>query len=149
MNKYCEIVDFIPRIPENLIEDIDTIKTKYQNLFNTPKLSDVYASYETSDQLHNYIQNFFDYEILVRYQLIGRKLPIHIDRNTVTVKYNYLITTGGDNVKTRWFDNNKNLLYETVCEKNKWYKLDIKTLHDITNINASRLSITVKEKSGH
>lgn len=145
---YCEEVDNLPSIPNHLIKDLHTIES-YNDLFlkKTHKYVGVYSSYEANKKLRDYVQELFDYPVFVRYQVIKKPLPVHVDKAIVPKKFNYIIDTGGD-VKTRWWSDvneNKKLLLQYQQKVNKWYELDIHTPHDITKPDRPRISITVRK----
>lgn len=147
---YCEKVNNLPTVPNYLIKDLDTIET-YTDLFlkQTDEYVGIYSSYKANLGLEDFIQQFFEYPVLVRYQVIKKSLPIHIDKAKVSKKLNYIIDTGG-NVKTRWWSSvnePRQILSEYQQEVNTWYNLDIHTPHDITIPDRPRISITVREAS--
>ena len=144
---YCKEIDYLPTIPSHLIKDLKTIET-YTDLFlrRTDKHVGVYSSYEANKDLTDYIQQLFDYPIRVRYQVIKKTLPVHVDKANVPKKLNYIIDTGGD-VKTRWWsnvDDPKQIIAEHQQKANTWYELDIHTPHDITIPDRPRVSVTVR-----
>ncbi len=91
---------------------------------------------------------------------------VHTDRLRLTA-LNYIIDTGGDNVMTSWYKEDgkelhrskkitgsqsdsgavdyKNLqLLESVnLEKNNWYIINTRILHDVDNITGTRKSISI------
>ena len=145
---YCKEIDYLPTIPSHLIKDLETIET-YTDLFlrQTDKHVGVYSSYEANIDLTYYLQQLFDYPVFVRYQVIKKSLPVHVDKAIVPKKLNYIIDTGGD-VKTRWWssvDDPKQLIAEHQQKVNTWYELDIHTPHDITTPDRPRVSITVRK----
>lgn len=145
---FCQEISFLPNIPNNLIKDLKTIET-YKDHFSTSNenFSDTYTSREVNLDLHNYIQTFFNKPIKVRYQIIKKELPIHVDKTYQESKLNYIIDTGGD-VKTMWWTSIKeprNIIQEHTLENNKWYRLNIQTPHSITIPERPRISVTVKE----
>ena len=147
---HCEKVNNLPTIPNYLIKDLDIIET-YTDLFlkKTNKYIGVYSSYEANEDLSNYISQLFEYSVFVRYQVIKKSLPIHIDKAKVSKKLNYIIDTGG-NVKTRWWssvEEPRQMLSEYQQKVNTWYNLDIHTPHDITIPDRPRISITVRRAS--
>lgn len=145
-HSYC---DFLPNIPIDLICSLPEIET-YENVFPNKEVVETYASYRSPNYLNNFIQKYFDYPIVVRYQVIKKDLPIHIDLGEEDMKYNYLITTGGENVTTRFWDScndPKKILYEVVTEQAKWHHLNIKVPHQVINVLSPRVSITVKRKT--
>ena len=146
---YHNYIDFLPKIPQEIISDLAEIET-YDNAFPHKELVDVYASYKVPQKLSDYIQQYFDYDVTVRYQVIKDNLPIHIDIGVEEIKYNYLISTGGDNVKTRFWDDCKNprkMLHEIITKQTTWHCLNIKIPHEVINVASPRVSITVKRKS--
>ena len=143
---YCEEIKHLPVIPNEVLKDLKTIET-YKDLFSIPNFSDTYCSYEANQELINFLENYFDSKIQVRYQVIKKALPIHIDKVKLSTKLNYLLDTGGD-VKTRWWtsvDEPREMLFEYSQKVNTWYKLNIQIPHDISAPSNFRVSVTVKE----
>ena len=89
----------------------------------------------------------------------------------VTHVYNYVLLTGGENIKTRhwkvpdeekliylknrprtviWGDelNNEQLLNEIILPTIRWHKLAVNMPHDISKIDSPRLGITVFNRNG-
>ena len=146
---YCEEISDLPIIPSHLIKDLKTIES-YKDLFlkKTNKYSGSYSSYESNTDLSDYIQQFFDHQVLVRYQVIKKSLPVHVDKANVSNKLNYIIDPGGD-VKTRWWssvEEPRKIISEYKQLINRWYRLDIHTPHDISMPTNPRISITVRKK---
>ena len=52
---------------------------------------------------------------------------------------NYIFDTGGDNVTTRWYDDNKCAIAETVIQPNRWCLLKVDNLHAVKNLKLGRL----------
>lgn len=145
MNSFFEKNNTLPIIPKSLLSSLEEIET-FKNFFPDKNFNHTYASYEVPNELNKFLQNFFDYSIVVRYQVIKKKLPIHIDVNTKS-KFNYLIKSGGNQVKTRWWDDVKNptkKLQECEMKELEWYYLIVDVPHDISEIENTRISITVK-----
>jgi hypothetical protein len=110
------------------------------------------------------------FNILYQTQRSNNNVPsthiVHTDRLRLTA-LNYIIDTGGDNVMTSWYKEDgkelqrskkitgsqsdsgavdyKNLqLLESVnLEKNNWYIINTRILHDVDNITATRKSISI------
>jgi hypothetical protein len=110
------------------------------------------------------------FNILYQTQRANNNVPsthiVHTDRLRLTA-LNYIIDTGGDNVMTSWYKEDgkelqrskkitgsqsdsgavdyKNLrLLESVnLEKNNWYIINTRILHDVDNITATRKSISI------
>ena len=146
MMTYYETVDFIPHIPLELVDSLMDIET-YENVFPRPERVNVYASYVVQQNLQDWAQAQFDYPVVARYQIIKQDLPVHTDVGITGGKYNYLLTTGGANVKTRWWDSEDNpqtVLHEVVAQTHVWYNLNIDVLHEVVNVTEPRISVTIR-----
>ena len=150
MNKVCKKIDYIPQVPQNLIDDLAKIES-YENVFPEPEYADHYSSHVAQKNLEEWGQQQFDYPVKTRYQLVRQNLPIHEDVGIIGTKYNYLITLGGSNVKTRWWDNvnePNNMIYEktwTNEDINQWYQINIAVPHQVVNMEEPRISITIRK----
>ena len=164
----------LPQIPVELL-NFDQATQEYIPRFDYGK--DHYVdgkiitppSYFFSD-VHNTLLNHWLLQHLpkvpkVNYsQLIptnSRQMLVHTDIKRIAA-LNYLIDTGGDDVVTRWYQEqehpverqektvgnqtdtgyvdyqNLNLLDSTVFKKNCWYLVRTNVLHDATNISSTR-----------
>lgn len=137
-------IDFLPQIPNRLIDDIESIK-KRGNIF-PEKYSHFYSCYQVSPELYWFLQNYFHQRANIRYQLITDKLPIHVDKGELEFRYNYILQAGGNNVATRWWDslqNPTNILYENIASCFTWHRVTTNIPHDISQVSSYRLSIEV------
>jgi len=144
--KYCETVDFIPHIPLELVDSLMEIET-YKNVFPRPERVNVYASYVVQQNLQDWAQAQFDYPVVARYQIIKKDLPVHTDVGITGDKYNYLLTTGGDDVRTLWWDSEEdpqNVLHELKARTHVWYSLNIDVPHSVINVTEPRISVTIR-----
>lgn len=145
---YLTKIDFIPPVPKNLILSVDEARQN-ENTYAGSAPVDVYGSFYPNESLRDWIQQYYDYEVVVRYQIFTQSLPIHRDHGILGRKSNYIIEAGGDNVLTQWWDDEKNpqkILHQEKCETNTWYDLDIETPHSVINVEKTRYSITVRKK---
>lgn len=113
----------------------------------TPKLwvpSYAYGSFECSPELTACIQEQFNTDVQVRYQVALKDLAPHVDICKQEYKYIYVYNTGGSNVNTTFWKEDGSCINK-ICKSNTWYKLHVKTLHSVVGLIAPRLSITVKE----
>jgi hypothetical protein len=145
--EYYSFVD-IPQIPEELLDTLDVIEQR-KNL-HPLQIPDAYATYFVSDGLQEWGQQFFDFKADVRYQVIKKALPVHIDFGDNTFKYNYLLSLGGDDVRTMWWDENRNdenrnLVESFVAPINSWHRINILQPHSISELTSVRLSVTMKK----
>ncbi len=168
MNK-IEFIENIPQIPEELLlYNIDDI-TSRENMFGLKKANDVYSTHDAPIELYDFLRPHFESNIQIRYQVIKKQLPIHIDAHAKNVShvFNYGLLTGGDSVKTRWWKMPKEkqlvfdgravdicmgdeqspyrLLQEIIIPPKRWHRLQVDIPHDISKIDTPRLGITVFE----
>lgn len=146
---YYETISFLPHIPKNLLDDLDTIES-YENVFPAQgEYVKTYASYVAPEPLADFMQLWFDYPVLTRYQVIKKALHVHVDVGIKGVKYNYILDTGGD-VKTRWWNDvdekATTILHEVQSEPFVWHSLNISEPHNITEPSRPRVSVVVRKK---
>lgn len=146
-DEYFQELNFFT-IPESLLENLDEILLK-KNTFTTknPKITELkYATFETSSELHNYLQNNFDFLIRSQYQLIREDLDIHKDRTDV--KWIYYIDQGGENTRLIWHtpETPNNILATLNPKPKTWYKLFVDKHHSVVDVKTPRLSISVSKK---
>jgi hypothetical protein len=174
-----EFLNDIPSIPEELltydINDIINSPIIYQGARTAETAGKgIYSTHDVSDELYSFLRPHFGDNIEVRYQLFKSQIPVHIDAHVlsgVTHVYNYVLLTGGENIKTRhwkvpdedkliymkdrprtvmWGDelNNEQLLNEAILPTKRWHKLAVNMPHDISKIDSPRLGITVFNRNG-
>lgn len=144
-------VDTLPDPPANLVDDVNDIPRLRINDHPDKSYEYLYASYTTLPELEEFYQQFFDYPIACRYQLINGALDVHTDAGfgpDTLWKYNYLFTTGGD-VETRFWTSvdDPELVYSVVCDANKWYRLNASEPHSTTATNSTRFSLVIRKEA--
>jgi hypothetical protein len=136
-----EYLDYLPNLSSDLerraarsIEGID--------LFH--KKNDVYKIFDVDQELKIFFKDFFDLSIYnIRVQALYSDPIIHVDQNRVEA-INYIISSGGHNVVTSFFDDDLNVLEEIAIEPKKWHKLKVDTKHSVKNITTPpRVAITI------
>ena len=184
-----KLIENIPQIPEELllynVEDITNRENTFLKEFANNdqeatqmvyhdgkqqeiKVSDWYSTHDVSDEIYDFLRPHFDNDIQIRYQVIKKQLPIHIDvgsRSGLHV-FNYVLLPGGDNVKTRWWkmpeekqlvlygegtvdiafgeeQNKEQLLQESIFLPEQWHKLRVDIPHDISKLDSPRVGITL------
>ena len=109
-----------------------------------------YKVYDSNQELKDWVQLNFPVEVeLVEYIVSDQALPIHIDlgRNSA---YNYLIDTGGHNLVTQFYSDDKTTIIDS-CEYqvNRWYQLNVGIPHSVEGTQTHpRFLISVTPKSG-
>jgi hypothetical protein len=142
---YFELANFIPKVPEELIiSDIQELY-KRNNAFTNDRSWDWwYFTTLVDPELHDFLQPYFNFPVLIYYQLSGVQLTPHIDSGR-TWCYNYTILPGGPDVKTRWYDENDNIVYQVTASLKTWYRLQVDIKHDISPIQSHRLSLSIQK----
>jgi len=144
---YIEYLDY-PPLPEHLVESIDDIVLR-KNF--DPEWT--YANYVTKplpDELDTWLRATLRFELERQplYQVLRNIIPIHKDVDGRPFAYNYLLSTGGDNVTTCFYDDNEKLVHSEVIPAGCWHRLSVQNFHSVVNFdkNSTRVSITVTPK---
>jgi len=149
--KYFEYVDF-KSIPDELIES-------FNQIINKPTQSALKKDYPlkyypwlvikpVKDDLKQFLESLFPFEVFISYQLVYNGLTIHKDTHRL-YHYLYLIELGGDEVYTNFYNDQKILIESTIFPLKQWVKLDAQTFHNVTGIpnNNVRAAVVVTPKS--
>ena len=147
---YIEYPDF-PDIPDDLLRlSFDELKTNCRFVGNQTAMDqEIYGAFVDTQahQLIRVIRPYFDFNIhAIIYQYIGKNIIMHKDLHR-TEAWNYLIDTGGDDVVTNWYDDEKNLLHSEVIPPRTWHKFNTGLFHDVNNITGKRFSITINKET--
>ena len=142
-----EYPDFLPPVPVHLIESLDVIETRINdNPFQRP---DLYASRRSSEELTVWCQQFFDYPIVVKWQVQKVELGRHVDTGITGWKYVYYVNLGGENVKTCFYeslDDDSKILHEEIAVLGRWYCYKIDEPHGTEGLSVPpRISITIRK----
>lgn len=139
---YIHYLNF-PRIPDQIINQLSREFNQYQ-----PKSRYGNGTYTWSDSfnidVNNWCQQYIAESMYFGFQIINQNLPIHKDIGTL-IKLNYVIDTGGTNVVTKFWDNDKTtLLASYKIEPNRWHIFKADTFHSVENIqlNHTRFGVT-------
>ena len=140
---YIEYLD-LPPVPENLIESITDIINKPPKLYSAVP-SDYYffKTRNVNDDLAEWLQSIFEYKIYSQYQLVYNGLPIHIDKGNRINAYNYLLDTGGKNVKTAVYNENYRPLQIEQLELKRWHRINTGMLHGIHGIEPDKVRVAI------
>ena len=139
--KFYEEVDFLPKLPDYFnwtLEEIETL----DNGFPYEDFAHTFACYDAPKELHDFYQPYFNFDINVGYQVIKKKVPVHRDIGIEEKKWNYILTTGGTNVATRWWDCGE-IINSVVIKENVWHSLLVNVPHDITDVDSPRIAISI------
>ena len=145
MLPYYQLAPHLPQIPDGLAITDPSVLRQGINMFSPddPSGDHWYFTHAISDKLYNFIQPYFEYKIQANYQLIGVQLTPHIDVGRQFC-FNYLFLTGGDDVRTRWYnDDASSIVYETAAPLYTWHRIQVDIVHDISKISSQRLGLSV------
>lgn len=141
---YYKEVEFLPEVPSLFDLSLEEIQ-EFENVFPHKDYDHTFASYAAPRELADYIQEYFEYPVLTRYQVIKDKVPVHTDLGIVGVKYNYVFKSGGDEVLTRFWHMDE--IVQSVCiQERVWHSLQIDVPHDVTQVDCARISLTVRQE---
>ena len=133
----------IPQVPKSLVCcDPNEVRERYPNIWREVPTT-VYTQHIVSDELTNFLKPYLGDDVVVRYQVIEKDIPIHCDYGR-TSAINYLLYEGGDEVITRWYEDDKTTQkYQMRIPEFKWHKIDKSIYHGVHGINDKRLALTV------
>lgn len=152
----------LPHIPKHIINNISKFYANPTNISiardsaseyvkpNDPDNPDniPYAWTDLNNEILNeWCQNNICEDMYFAFQIIQGKngnLKMHKDKGT-RQKLIYLVETGGENVVTNFYDDDKKTKKQSiVIEPNRWHIMDVTQFHEVCGIekNKTRLSIT-------
>jgi len=148
MGLYTHYPD-LPDLPQNLVNQIT--EENVRTTINTFEARDGenyeipwYSLHQPSSAIIDYLSPHFANNMKIKIQLITRELLIHKDKGRAAA-FNYIIKSGGENVSTVWFDDDKNEIERVVLPEKQWYFLDLSKFHNIYDITETRIAITIFE----
>jgi hypothetical protein len=147
LDRYCSTIDWLPVPPEELVDDLDRIPELRENMMASIVPAELYESYNTGIELEQYYQQYFDYDIVCRYQIIHKEIGVHVDYGIEDYKYNYLFDTGGTVATHHWTSvEDPQLLNTTYCDQGVWYELNVAIPHSISKPDSTRYSLVIRKK---
>jgi hypothetical protein len=141
--KYIEYLN-LPPVPEHLIESITDIINKPPKAYSAvPAEYNFFKTRDVNDDLAEWLQSIVKYKIYPQYQLIYNGLPIHIDKGNRINAYNYLLDTGGKNVKTVVYNENYKPLQIEQLELKRWHRINTGMLHGVHGIEPDKVRVAI------
>lgn len=126
-----------------------TWKQEERKSFNLDEQYDiktsVYDQFEVQEEVIQAITKQLSFDISpkqVVYQVLRAGIPKHTDAKRYGI-INYIINAGGDNVVTKWYDSNDNVIETRVVEEKKWYKMKTDIDHTIEGMTSDRLMLSI------
>lgn len=138
--KYVRYLN-LTTIPDDIIAELPADI----NLYNKNTFQNYHWTDSFNKKLNEWAQHHICNDMYFAFQIMTGDLPIHKDIDTKT-KLVYLLQSGGNNVVTKFWDDDKNLLDTYNIEKHRWHILKVDTYHSVEGIeeNKFRWSITAK-----
>lgn len=151
-------IDYLPKIPNDLILDIDSIRSK--NDQPTVSFGKVFEVYDVDKKLFNYLNPYINFDASIRWQIVNDNLPLHCDTGDSSEKYIYLLKKGGDKVITSFWSKKttdpveggvleqegRTKLLEVSENLHVWHKINVKMPHKVTGLDSTRLAIIIRPK---
>lgn len=146
------LFEYLPEIPsppqEYLYQSLEQIRLNNSELSYFPG---VYGSFLARNSLilEQMFKPYFSFDLTNRfgYQYIGENMVTHKDQGRVET-YNFILDTGGDNVTTVIYDEDKTtILHEEVIKPMVWHRLRVDKYHNVLNITRPRFMMMVFEEA--
>jgi len=144
---YIKYLNF-PSVPDHLLESVnDIINKPCENML--VKDFDTFQYKPVRQDLLDWLNNNIKGKFYAKYQVIYAGIPIHKDNPAFPgdrrIAYNYIIDTGGPNVITSVYDENKILIESEHLPAKTWHSLVVERYHGVEGIdpNHPRVALTV------
>jgi len=135
----------LPEVPTSLLEPIGVIIDKPRK--NKSKIPIDYIYFQTKEigkPLQEWLNNNIPFEFFCQYQVIRKGLHIHKDRDNRIVAVNYLVDTGGLNVITSIFDEDRaTIIQEEILKLKKWHYIRTDRFHTVQGNNFIRPRVSI------
>ena len=134
----------LPNPPDNLLESIEQILQKPKRQFQSGMATGYigqFRSVEIDEPLRDWLKTIFNFKFNVQYQIIQDDVLLHKDKRQYA--FNYLLSTGGDNVKTSIYDDDKNLIESVTIQPKTWHSIETHYYHDVQNIENGKVRVAL------
>ena len=130
----------LPTVPEHLILPVEQV-LELENIFGGH--TNNYTIHEVQPELREWLQRVFPDKTKFRYQTLIDDIPVHKDRGR-DIAINYIINTGGDNVRTVWYEEDYTTpTHDAIMPAHTWHELQVDTYHSVLGLQERRFAITV------
>ena len=147
--KFFEYLNYQKPLPSYLVEkSIEQTKKSQDTFIKEGELKDLdFYRYDAPEELIVWIKQHYNFtkdlpNSFFSIQGIKYNIPIHIDRNRIFA-LNYILYSGGDDVYTSWYDQNKNHLHSEFLKKNLWHKFNTGIYHGVHGLSPTEFRIAV------
>ena len=131
----------LPRIPEELISELSMDINQYVNK-NRPVQNYIWS--DTKNQkINQWCKDNICKDMYWGFQLMSGDLLIHKDRETKT-KFNYLISQGGTDVITTFFNEDKSTeVYKENIPMYSWHIFKADSYHGVTGVEPGQVRFSI------
>jgi len=142
--KYYQYIN-LPRIPDSILSKINYDFNSYDTKVTTP--DGVYTWTDSYNQeINSWCQENICRDMYWAFQIIRGDFAIHKDRGTKT-KFCYLLETGGSNVVTSFYDEDKTTVVDSVVlDPHRWHILKVDSYHGVTGIEPDKVRFSITGK---
>jgi hypothetical protein len=132
----------LPAIPVDIMSRLNRDFGQYKTKANPLNKFYVWSD-DFNEEVNRWCQQNICDTMYWGFQIMTGDQPMHKDNVTLT-KLIYLINTGGDNVYTRFYDDDKNLTHSYKIECNRWHLLKADSYHSVDGVESgqTRFSLT-------
>jgi hypothetical protein len=135
----------LPPIPKHIVDDLNHDYDRFEPIPGTTSRS--YYRYIRSMSFTEELRDWCNENVcqleLWGVQLIKYNIPIHKDFNGIKQRLTYVIETGGDNVETIFYDDNKEITQVSVIEPFRWHLLDAGVYHSVKGVSPGNIRFAV------
>lgn len=141
MTPYIRYIN-LPPLPVDLVADIPRDFSLYQRKANS--IFDTYMWTDShNERLNAWCQQNICSDMYFAFQVITGDMAAHKDKET-KIKINYLLQTGGDQVHTEFFDEDRvTKLASYVIPAHKWHILKADSYHSVSNIDPGQVRFSI------
>lgn len=147
MSNYIKYLNNIEKVPNELIDPIEDIinQTPEELIVRDFKF---FQYKRVNKHLTDWLHSKIKIPCYAKYQVIRNGIPIHKDNPAFPgdrrLAFNYLLQTGGDNVLTRVYDEDKTTILQEEClPLHTWHSLVVEKYHGVFNIDPSSYRVAI------
>jgi hypothetical protein len=143
-----EYLDHLPKIPDDLIEDIHTSIASSER-YTSQGLTEAssyqhFCSITASDKIKKFTESLFKFEHETHIFVLSDDIPVHMDNIAIrSVAFNYVIQSGNGSTRFHREKTNESVYEDHVIDLHRWHKLDVSKFHSVYIPAPPRIIITV------
>lgn len=130
----------MPPIPQDIV---DNLNYNFEGYNQSHRLGDSYLwSDSFNEEINSWCKENICADMYWGFQIISGNLPAHKDIGT-EIKLIYLFNTGGDNVLTNFYEEDKITVTDSYkIAAGRWHLLQANRYHAVHNVETVRFSVT-------